>query len=138
MNPEFDTFDGPEQPEADPFDATFTDDALRALVEALPAGASDTADDKLCRKAAAMHLLRSLDAQHPIEAALATQAVLAHYWSVAAFHRATTSGHLPGTTASEIDTALRSSERFCHLLNELDRWQDGVSSTEAESHGSMP
>ena len=78
MNQKFDDFDRPhpQQPEDDPFDTFFTDETLRAIVQALPVAPSDTADDRLRRNAAAMHLLRSLDAGHPVEAALATQAVL--------------------------------------------------------------
>jgi hypothetical protein len=139
MNQEFDDFDRPQpqQPEADPFDTFFTDETLRAIVQALPVTATDTAEDRLRRNAAAMHLLRSLDAGHPVEAALATQAVLSHFWSVAAFHRAAAC-LLPGTTASEIDTALRSSDRFCQLLSELDRWQGNVSSIETLPRKSTP
>jgi hypothetical protein len=139
MNQEFEDFDRthPQQPAEDPFDTFFTDETLRAIVQALPVTPTDTADDRLRRNAAAMHLLRSLDAGHPVEAALATQAVLSHFWSVAAFHRATAC-LLPGTTASEIDTALRSSDRFCQLLNELDRWQGNVSSIETSSRQTTP
>jgi hypothetical protein len=139
MNQEFDDFDRPHphQPEEDPFDTFFTDETLRVLVQALPVTSTDTADDTLRRNAAAMHLLRSLDVGHPVEAALATQAVLAHFWSIAAFHRATAC-LLPGTTASEIDTALRSSNRFCQLLNELDRWQGNVSTVETSPRKSTP
>ncbi len=139
MNHEFDDFDrpDPQHPKEDPFDTFFTDETLRAIVEALPVTPTDTADDRLRRNAAAMHLLRSLDAGHPVEAAIATQAVLAHFWSVAAFHRATAC-LLPGTTASEIDTALRSSDRFCQLLGELDRWQGNVSSVETSPRKSIP
>jgi hypothetical protein len=140
MNQEFDDFDrpDPQHPKEDPFDTFFTDETLRAIVQALPVTETDTADDRLRRNAAAMHLLRSLDAGHPVEAALATQAVLSHFWSVAAFHRATTSGLHPGTTASEIDTALRGSDRFCQLLSELDRWQGNVSPVETSSRDSTP
>jgi hypothetical protein len=140
MNQEFDDFDRPhpQQPEQDPFDTFFTDETLHAIVQALPVIATDTADDRLRRNAAAMHLLRSLDAGHPVEAAIATQAVLSHFWSVAAFHRATSAGQLPGTTASEIDTALRSSDRFCQLLSELDRWQGNVSSVETSPREPKP
>jgi hypothetical protein len=76
MNQEFDDFDRPhpQQPEQDPFDTFFTDETLHAIVQALPVIATDTADDRLRRNAAAMHLLRSLDAGHPVEAAIATQA----------------------------------------------------------------
>ena len=140
MNQEFDDFDRPhpEQPQEDPFDTLFTDETLHAIVQALPVAETDTADDRLRRNAAAMHLLRSLDAGHPVEAALATQAVLSYFWCVAAFHRATTSGQHPGTAASEIDIALRSSDRFCRLLDELDRWQGNVSPVETSSRQAKP
>src|ERR1700730_7243757 len=90
-------FPAPEQPAAGPpdladaehpFEGFFTDDMLHALVHALPSGDTDTAEEKYQHRAAAIPLLRSFDAQQPVEAALATQAVLAHHAALAAFRRA--------------------------------------------------
>jgi hypothetical protein len=110
----------PRPPDDDPLDPLFTDDTLHSLVRALPTSATDTADDKLRRKFAAMHLLRSLDAQQPVEAALATQAVLFHYASMAALRRATRSPPASEISAGyETASAARASTLFCRLLHEL-------------------
>ncbi len=77
----------PRPPAEDPLDPIFTDDTLYSLIQAIPTAATDTVDHKVARKIAAIHMLRSLDAQQPVEAALAIQAVLFHYASVAALHR---------------------------------------------------
>jgi hypothetical protein len=107
-------------PDDDPLGSLFIDDTLHALVQALPAGATDTADAKLRRKAAALKLLRSLDAQEPIEAALASQAVLFHYASVAALRRATRMPPSSNVMAGyETASAARASNLFCRLLHEL-------------------
>jgi hypothetical protein len=96
----------PRPPDEDPLDPIFTDDTLHSLVHALATAGTDTADEKLRRKVASMHLLRSLHAQQPVEAALATQAVLFHYASVAALSR-------------EIGSAAKASTLFSRLLHEL-------------------
>jgi hypothetical protein len=110
----------PRLPDADPLDPLFLDDTLLSLVQALPAGATDPAESKLRRKFAAMHLLRSLDARQPVEAALATQAVLFHYASLAALRRATRSPpHSSMSAGYETASAARASTLFCRLLHEL-------------------
>jgi hypothetical protein len=107
-------------PDDDPLGSLFIDDTLHALVQALPAGATDTVDAKLRRKAAALHMLRSLDAQEPVEAALASQAVLFHYASVAALRRATRMPPFTNIMAGyETASAARASTLFCRLLHEL-------------------
>jgi hypothetical protein len=131
MDQHVDNLPLPPPSEADPLDQLFADDTLQALAQAIPAERADTAEHKIRRGAAAMHLLRSLDPQHPIEVALATQAVLSHYCSVAAFRRATAYGQPADTTAREIENALRASEHFTNLLHELDWHCDGVSPTAA-------
>jgi hypothetical protein len=110
----------PRPPEANPLDPLFIDDTLLSLAQALPAGASDSAEDRLRRKTAAMHLMGSLDAQQPVEAALATQAVLFHYASLAALRRATRSPPSSDISAGyETASAARASTLFCRLLHEL-------------------
>jgi hypothetical protein len=114
----------PALPDEDPLDPIFTEDVLRALIEALPHGPTDTPADKLRRKAAAMRLLRSLDAQQPIEAALATQAVFFHHAAMAAGRRAARTDPPTETLAAyETATAARASTLFCHLVRELERKQ---------------
>src|SRR6185437_284783 len=78
----------PPLPPEDPFDPVFTDETLLSIVQGMAFGATDTAEQKTKRKFAAMHLLRSLDAQQPVEAALASLAVLAHHAALAAYRRA--------------------------------------------------
>jgi hypothetical protein len=115
----------PPPPPEDPLDPIFTDDTLFTLIQALPAGATDPADRKLRRKVAAMHLLRSLDAQQPVEAALATLAVLFHYNAVDALRSAARSPQPTETSAgNQTARAGRASTLFCRLLNELARKQD--------------
>jgi hypothetical protein len=119
----------------DPLDPIFTDDTLLALVKALPAAATDNSDDKLRRKAAAMHLLRSLDAQQPVEAALANQAVLFHYAALAALRRAALPDQPANISHREIASAGRATALFCRLLHEL-AWkqasvQDAMSAEQA-------
>jgi hypothetical protein len=108
----------------DPLDPVFTDDILHALIHALPAADTDTAQEKLRHKAAAIQLLRSLDAQQPIEAALATQAVLAHHAALAAFRRAAQPGQFSDITGRETGSAARMSTVFRFLLRELNDRKD--------------
>jgi hypothetical protein len=124
----------PEQPGAsatsdmagdeDPLDPVFTDDILHALIHALPSADTDTDQEKHRHKAAAIHLLRSLDAQQPIEAALATQAVLAHHAALAAFRRAAQPGQFSDITGRETGSAARMSTVFRFLLRELSDRKD--------------
>jgi hypothetical protein len=114
----------PVPSDEDPLDPIFTEEVLRSLIEALPHGPTDTPTDKLRRKVAAMHLLRSLDAQQPVEAALAAQAVLFHHATMAAGRRAArTDPPTESTAAYETATAARASTLFCHLVRELERKQ---------------
>jgi hypothetical protein len=108
----------------DPLDPVFTDDILHALIHALPSAATDTAQEKLRHKAAAIHLLRSLDAQQPVEAALATQAVLAHHAALAAFRRAAQPTQFSDITGRETGSAARMSTQFRFLLRELSDRKD--------------
>jgi hypothetical protein len=108
----------------DPLDPVFTDDILHALIHALPSAATDTAEEKLRHKAAAIHLLRSLDAQQPVEAALATQAVLAHHAALAAFRRAAQPTQFSDITGRETGSAARMSTQFRFLLRELSDRKD--------------
>ncbi len=108
----------------DPLDPVFTDDILHALIHALPSADTDTAQEKLRHKAAAIRLLRSLDAQQPIEAALATQAVLAHHAALAAFRRAAQPGQFSDITGRETGSAARMSTQFRFLLRELSDRKD--------------
>jgi hypothetical protein len=120
----------PHPIDGDPLDPIFADDALYAMVQALPTSHVDTADRKLRRKASAMHLLRSLDAQQPVEAALATQAVLFHYASLAALRRATRSPPASEVSAGfETASAARASALFCRLLHELAAKQESIPNT---------
>ena len=115
----------PSPPPEDPLDPVFTDDTLFTLIQALPAAATDPADRKLRRKVAAMHLLRSLDAQQPVEAVLATQAVLFHYNAMDALRCAARSPQPTETSAGhQTARAGRACTLFCRLLNELAKKQD--------------
>ena len=120
--------DAPPSPvpaeDEDLLEGLFTDDILHALVHALPSGDTDTAEEKYQRKAAAIHLLRSFDAQQPVEAALATQAVLAHHAALAAFRRAAQPAQFSDITSRETGSAARMSTQFRFLLRELDQRQD--------------
>ena len=109
----------PRPPDEDPLDPIFTDDTLHSLVHALATAGTDTADEKLRRKVASMHLLRSLDAQQPVEAALATQAVLFHYATVAALRRAAVPDQFSDILSREIGSAAKASTLFSRLLHEL-------------------
>ena len=109
----------PRPPDEDPLDPIFTDDTLHSLVHALATAATDTGDEKLRRKVAAMHLLRSLDAQQPVEAALATQAVLFHYATVAALRRAAVPDQFSDNLSREIGSAAKASTLFSRLMHEL-------------------
>lgn len=109
----------PRPPDEDPLDPIFTDDTLHSLVHALATAGTDTADEKLRRKVASMHLLRSLDAQQPVEAALATQAVLFHYATVAALRRAAVPDQFSDILSREIGSAAKASTLFGRLLHEL-------------------
>ncbi len=120
----------PDPIDVDPLDPIFTDDALYAMVQAIPTFHADTAERRLRRKASAMHLLRSLDAQQPVEAALATQAVLFHFASLAALRRATRSPASSEISAGfETASAARASALFCRLLHELAWKQEAISNT---------
>ena len=115
----------PPPPPEDPLDPIFTDDALFTLVQALPPGATDTDDRKLRRKIAALHLLRSLDAQQPVEATLAAQAVLFHYHTMAALHRAARMPQPTDTSAGyDMAAAGRASTLYVRLLNALAKQQE--------------
>jgi hypothetical protein len=109
----------PRPPDEDPLDPIFTDDTLHALVAALPAATADTPASKLRRKVAAMHLLRSLDAQQPVEAALATQAVIFHYAAKAALRRAAAPDQFSDIIGREMASAAKASSQFSRLLHEL-------------------
>jgi hypothetical protein len=133
----------PEQPAAGPpdladaedsFEGFFTDDILHALVHALPSGDTDTAEEKYQHKAAAIHLLRSFDAQQPVEAALATQAVLAHHAALAAFRRAAQPAQFSDMTSRETGSAARMSTQFRFLLRELDHRQDRPAQPPKSAH----
>jgi hypothetical protein len=110
----------PPPPPEDPFDPVFTDETVLAIVQGIAFDDTDSAEQKDKRKLAAMHLLRSLDAQQPVEAALATQAVLAYHAALAAYRRAARSPQATAASAGQ-DTAhaARMSTIFCKLLHEL-------------------
>jgi hypothetical protein len=108
----------------DPLPPVVAADILHSLVSSLAAGVKDTPEDKLRRKAAALHMFRRLDAQQPVEAALATHAVLAHYAAVAAFRRSGLPGQFSDITSRENGSAIRMSKEFRSLLGALESLQD--------------
>ena len=97
--------DNPQSPfppgEQDPLDPAFTDDLLHALAAALPSPDKETDERKASRRAAAVIALRSFDVQQPIDAMLATHAVLAHQFAMECYRRAATSSR-----TSELETRL--------------------------------
>ena len=92
-----------ENPPADqdPLDPNFTDDLLHALAVALPCPDKETDERKASRRAAAVIALRSFDVQQPIDAMLATHAVLAHQFAMECYRRAATSSR-----TADLDTRL--------------------------------
>jgi hypothetical protein len=103
----------------DPLETLFADDLLHALVQGLPSADTDSAEQKVRRKTAALYLLHSFDTQQPIEDALATQAVLAHHAALAAYRRAAREGEFSDTVGRETGSAARMSNQFRYLLREL-------------------
>jgi hypothetical protein len=95
------------QPDADhdALDPTFTDDLLHSLAVALPSPDQETRECKARRLAAAVVVLRSLDAQQPVEAMLATHAVLAHHFALECYRRAATSSQTAELNTSLLGTA---------------------------------
>jgi hypothetical protein len=106
--------------EADPLDPLFTDDLLHTMLHAIPSPETDTAEHKFRRKAAAMVLLRALDAQEPVEAAIAAHAVLAHHAALASFRRAAQPNQSPAFADRQSGTAAILSGAFCRLLHALE------------------
>ena len=106
--------------EQDPLDPLFTDDLLHTMVHAIPSPDTDTAEQKHRRKAAAMVLLRALDAQEPVEAAIAAHAVLAHHAALTSFRRAAQPNQSPAFADRQNGTAAILSGAFCRLLHTLE------------------
>jgi hypothetical protein len=66
----------------------FTDDLLRMMMAALPSIEHLTDEQRSDHVAAAMLALRAFDPHEPIEAMLATHAVLAHHAALTCYRRA--------------------------------------------------
>ena len=79
----------------------FTDDLLRMMIAALPSIEHLTDEQRSDRVAAAMLALRAFDPKEPIEAMLATHAVLAHHAALTCYRRAA-HGNQPAAIASRL------------------------------------
>jgi hypothetical protein len=100
-----------------------TDTTLDILLAALPPAPHDTDERRQCRAAAAAVLLRSLDAEEPIEEVLATQAVLAYHATMECLRRAVRDDLPPAISSRLTARAARLSLMFIRTLNTLDRRQ---------------
>ena len=85
----------------DPIPPVFTDDLLRMMIAALPSIEHLTDEQRSDRVAAAMLALRAFDPKEPIEAMLATHAVLAHHAAMTCYRRAA-HGNQPAAIASRL------------------------------------
>jgi hypothetical protein len=90
-----------ETAQDDPIPPVFTDDLLRMMIAALPSIEHLTDEQRSDRVAAAMLALRAFDPKEPIEAMLATHAVLAHHAALTCYRRAA-HGNQPAAIASRL------------------------------------
>jgi hypothetical protein len=108
----------------DPIDPLFTDDLMHALAVALPTPERDTEAQQHRRTAAAVVALRSLDARDPIEAMLATHAVIAHHFTMECYRRAARSSQTPNLNTRLLGTAAMLSRTMGGALHKLEQRQD--------------
>ena len=119
----------PTEPQAplladDGLDPVFTDETLYALTAGLASQEHQTAEQKHRRQAAAFSALRSLDAQQPAEAMLATHAVLAHHFALECYRRAAQSSQTSSLDIRLLETAAMLSRTMGCMLTALDQRQD--------------
>ena len=110
--------------DAAPLDPAFTDDLLQALAVALPSTEQHTDEQQQRRFAAAVVALRSFDAQQPVEAMLATHAVLAHQFAMECYRRSARSSQTANLDTRLIATAAMLSRTMNSTLQMLEQRQD--------------
>jgi hypothetical protein len=110
--------------DAAPIDPAFTDDLLQALAVALPSTEQHTDEQQQRRFAAAVAALRSFDAQQPVEAMLATHAVLAHQFAMECYRRSARSSQTANLDTRLIATAAMLSRTMNSTLQMLEQRQD--------------
>jgi hypothetical protein len=108
----------------DLLDPLFTDDLLHALAVALPSPEHETDGQRRRRCAAAVVALRSFDAQEPVEAMLATHAVLAHQFTMECYRRAARSSQTPNLNTRLLGSAATLSRAMGSALHILERRQE--------------
>lgn len=107
----------------DGFDPVFTVETLHALTAGLASQEHQTEEQKHRRQAAAFSALRSLDAQQPAEAMLATHAVLAHHFALECYRRAAQSSQTSSLDIRLLETAAMLSRTMGGMLNTLEQRQ---------------
>jgi hypothetical protein len=115
--------DGPPDKE-DPLPPLFTDDLLHAMVSALPAPDDETPQQMGLRIAAAVVALRSLDAQEPIEAMLATHVILASQAAHACYRHAGKPNQTPALASRYFGNATNLTRTAIGVLRALEQRQD--------------
>jgi hypothetical protein len=116
--------DAATPPADDLLDPLFTDDLLAALAAALPTPEQETEGLKHRRRAAAIVALRSFDAREPVEAMLATHAVLAHHFTMECYRRAACSSQTTNLDTSLLDSAAVLSRIMSSTLHTLEQRQE--------------
>jgi hypothetical protein len=114
----------PDPEEKDPLHPLFTDDLLQTMTASLPSTEQEPEHQKTRRMAAAVIALRSLDAQEPIQAMLATHVVLAHHAVMQCYRRAAQENQ-PPDLANPCPWALDPGGLFGNAVN-LSRTLTGV------------
>jgi hypothetical protein len=105
-------------------DPLFTDDLLYALAAALPSPEQEADGLKHRRHAAAILALRSFDAREPVEAMLATHAVLAHHFTMECYRRAARSSQTPNLNTRLLGSAAALSRIMGSTLHTLEQRQE--------------
>ena len=100
------------------------EDHLDTMVAALPPTEHDDDERQLRRATAAVVLLRSLGAREPIEAILATQAVLAHHTVMQCLRRSARAGQPAALTSRLLGRAPALSNAFVRTVHALRRRQN--------------
>jgi hypothetical protein len=114
----------PHAPADNPIDPIFTDDLLHGLAVALPTPERPTEAQQHRRTAAAVAALRSFDAKDPVEAMLATHAVLAHHFTMECYRRAARSSQTPNLNTRLLGTAAVLSRTMGGTLHILEHRQE--------------
>ena len=111
-------------PADDLLDPLFTDDLLYALAAALPSPEQEPDGLKHRRRAAAIIALRSFDAREPVEAMLATHAVLAHHFTMECYRRAARSSQTTNLNTRLLGSAAMLSRIMSSTLQTLEQRQE--------------